>query len=128
MNKKEFIMFVMASGIAALVNFLTRIVFNIWLSFELSVVLAFFAGLTTAYALTRFFVFNAQKVSIVSSGIKFTIVNIVALFQTYFISVYLYYWMENNIDFIFNREFAHLVGISCPVITSYIGHKYYSFR
>lgn len=118
----------MASGIAALVNFLTRIVFNIWLSFELSVVLAFFAGLTTAYALTRFFVFNAQKVSIVSSGIKFTIVNIVALFQTYFISVYLYYWMENNIDFIFNREFAHLVGISCPVITSYIGHKYYSFR
>ena len=48
MNKKEFIMFVAAGGFAALVNFLSRIVFNIWLSFETSVVLAYLVGMVTA--------------------------------------------------------------------------------
>ena len=128
MNKKEFIMFVAAGGFAALVNFLSRIAFNIWLSFETSVVLAYLVGMVTAYLLTKFFVFDAKNVSVVSSSIKFTIVNILAVIQTYFISVYLYYWLENNIDFMFNKEFAHFVGIAFPVITSYIGHKYFSFK
>ena len=89
-------MFVAAGGFAALVNFLSRIAFNIWLSFETSVVLAYLVGMVTAYLLTKFFVFDAKNVSVVSSSIKFTIVNILAVIQTYFISVYLYYWLEKK--------------------------------
>lgn len=128
MNKKEFILFVAAGGFAALVNFVSRIIFNFWFSFEVSVVLAYLIGMITAYILTKFFVFKAKSVGLVSSSIKFTIVNILAVLQTYFISVYLYYWLNNNINFDYNKEVAHFVGIAFPVITSYIGHKYYSFK
>ena len=128
MNKKEFILFVAAGGFAALVNFVSRIIFNFWFSFEVSVVLAYLIGMITAYILTKIFVFKAKSVGLVSSSIKFTIVNILAVLQTYFISVYLYYWLNNNINFDDNKEIAHFVGIAFPVITSYIGHKYYSFK
>ena len=128
MNKKEFILFVAAGGFAALVNFVSRISFNFLFSFEVSVVLAYLIGMITAYILTKIFVFKAKSVGLVSSSIKFTIVNILAVLQTYFISVYLYYWLNNNINFDYNKEVAHFVGIAFPVITSYIGHKYYSFK
>ena len=128
MNKKEFILFVAAGGFAALGNFVSRIIFNFWFSFEVSVVLAYLIGMITAYILTKIFVFKAKSVGLVSSSIKFTIVNILAVLQTYFISVYLYYWLNNNINFDYNKEIAHFVGIAFPVITSYIGHKYYSFK
>jgi len=128
MNKKEFILFVAAGGFAALVNFVSRIIFNFWFSFEVSVVLAYLIGMITAYILTKIFVFKAKSVGLVSSSIKFTIVNILAVLQTYFISVYLYYWLNNNINFDYNKEIAHFVGIAFPVITSYIGHKYFSFK
>ena len=128
MNKKEFILFVAAGGFAALVNFVSRIIFNFWFSFEVSVVLAYLIGMITAYILTKIFVFKAKSVGLVSSSIKFTIVNILAVLQTYFISVYLYYWLNNNINFDYNKEIAHFLGIAFPVITSYIGHKYYSFK
>lgn len=128
MNKKEFILFVAAGGFAALVNFVSRIIFNFWFSFEVSVVLAYLIGMITAYILTKIFVFKAKSVGLISSSIKFTIVNILAVLQTYFISVYLYYWLNNNINFDYNKEVAHFVGIAFPVITSYIGHKYYSFK
>ena len=128
MNKKEFILFVAAGGFAALVNFVSRIIFNFLFSFEVSVVLAYLIGMITAYILTKIFVFKAKSVGLVSSSIKFTIVNILAVLQTYFISVYLYYWLNNNINFDYNKEVAHFVGIAFPVITSYIGHKYYSFK
>jgi putative flippase GtrA len=128
MNKKEFILFVAAGGFAALVNFVSRIIFNFWFSFEVSVVLAYLIGMITAYILTKIFVFKAKSVGLVSSSIKFTIVNILAVLQTYFISVYLYYWLNNNINFDYNKEIAHFVGIAFPIITSYIGHKYYSFK
>ena len=128
MNKKEFILFVAAGGFAALVNFVSRIIFNFWFSFEVSIVLAYLIGMITAYILTKIFVFKAKSVGLVSSSIKFTIVNILAVLQTYFISVYLYYWLNNNINFDYNKEVAHFVGIAFLVITSYIGHKYYSFK
>ena len=117
-----------AGGFAALVNFVSRIIFNFWFSFEVSVVLAYLIGMITAYILTKIFVFKAKSVGLVSSSIKFTIVNILAVLQTYFISVYLYYWLNNNINFDYNKEIAHFVGIEFPVITSYIGHKYFSFK
>ena len=101
-----------AGGFAALVNFVSRIIFNFWFSFEVSVVLAYLIGMITAYILTKIFVFKAKSVGLVSSSIKFTIVNILAVLQTYFISVYLYYWLNNNINFDYNKEIAHFVGIA----------------
>lgn len=123
----DFILFVVAGGTAAFVNFISRIFLNNLFSFEVSIVIAYVFGMITAYFLTRFFVFKSN-VNVASSSLKFVIVNIFAVVQTYFISVYLYIFLCDFSFLPFQKEISHFVGISFPVFTSYIGHKYWSFK
>ena len=125
---KQFILFVVAGGIAALGNFCSRIVINQWLDFNISVVIAYCIGMFIAYTLSRIFVFTERKTSVLSSSVKFVLVNVVAVIQTYFISVYLNMFLQAHIDWSYTEEIAHAVGIVVPVITSFIGHKYFSFK
>lgn len=125
---KQFILFVVAGGIAALGNFCSRIVINQWLDFNISVVLAYCIGMFIAYTLSRIFVFTERKTSVLSSSFKFVLVNVIAVIQTYFISVYLNMFLQAHIDWSYTEEIAHAVGIVVPVITSFIGHKYFSFK
>ena len=122
----QFVIFLFTGGIAAMVNFISRIILNFWLSFELSIVLAYMLGMIVAYILFRKVVFK-KEVSILKSSIKFVIVNIVGIVLTYYVSVGVYALIK-DFDLIFNREIAHFIGISVPAITSFIGHKYFSFR
>lgn len=66
--------------------------------------------------------------SIISSSIRFVFVNIVAIIQTYYVSIYLHLLLDKYTDWNYSREIAHFCGICVPVITSYYGHKYFSFR
>ena len=53
--KRQFVVFIVTGGVAALVNFLSRILFNQWLSFSSSVILAYLCGMVTAYVLAKSF-------------------------------------------------------------------------
>lgn len=123
---REFINFVIVGGFAALVNFLSRILLNFILSYQISIVLAYCIGLITAYVLSKKFVFKSD-VNVTSSLFKFTLVNVFAVLQTYLVSVYLNMYLESK-GVPYSKEIAHFVGISVPVISSYFGHKYFSFR
>ena len=126
-TSKQFLYFIISGGIAALVNFFSRIALNFIFSYEVSIVLAYCFGMLTAYILTRKYVFLSNA-NIVKSAVKFIIVNLIAVLQTYFISVYLNRYFESiNFNF-YSKELAHMVGIIVPVFTSYVGHKYYSFK
>jgi len=46
---KEFLRFLFAGGISAIVNFLSRIIFNLWFDVSVAVYLAFILGLVTAF-------------------------------------------------------------------------------
>ena len=125
---KKFSTFIVVGAIAAIVNFLSRLILNQWLSFEYSIIVAFFLGLFTGYVLSRKFVFFETDSSIIPSCIKFVVVNIVAIIQTYYVSIYLHLLLDKYTDWSYSREMAHFCGICVPVITSYYGHKYFSFR
>lgn len=124
----EFSLFLFAGGTAAIVNFLSRIVLNTFCNFKIAVVIAYILGMVTAYVLSRLFVFKDQRKNITTSSIKFILVNIVAVLQTYYISVYLYTYLDNEYNLFCAKEVAHAIGIIVPVITSYFGHKYFSFK
>ena len=124
---KKFSTFIVVGAVAAAVNFVSRIILNLWFSFEYSVVISYFLGLITCYVLSRKFVFLTDS-SIISSSIRFVFVNIVAIIQTYYVSIYLYLLLDKYTDWSYIREMAHFCGICVPVITSYYGHKYFSFR
>lgn len=125
---RQFLTFVLTGGLAALVNFGSRILYNRWLDFSSAVVLAYLTGMVTAFLLARAFVFTQGTQSVQRSALFFVLVNGVAVLQTWAISMGLYYLLplagvERHVP-----EIAHAVGVVVPVFTSYLGHKKYSFR
>ena len=126
---RQFVIFLVTGGLAAAVNFGSRIVYNQWVGFSVAVVLAYLTGMVTAFALARYFVFTESSQSMQRSALWFVVVNIVAVIQTWVISMLLAYYLLPRMGFArFIPEIAHAVGVVVPVFTSYLGHKRFSFK
>jgi putative flippase GtrA len=126
---KEFISFLITGGIAAAVNFLSRIFYNQYCSFSSSVMYAYLTGMITAFILARIFVFKKSTQSVQHSAIIFSLVNVVAAAQTWLISMGLNYYLLPMMGVTnYVPEISSAVGIAFPVFTSYIGHKHWSFK
>ena len=127
---KEFILFLVFSGFAAVVNFGSRIVFSIWLNYVVAIILAYLCGMITAFVLNKFFVFNKRAADKTPRqfGI-FVIVNLLAVAQTLLFSLLFRNVILPGLNFTFYPdEVAHLIGVGIPVFTSFLGHKYFSFK
>lgn len=125
----EFIKFVMVSGFAAVVNFTARIIVNNFTGYTAAIVIAFIFGLSTAFILNKIWVFPKGDRDVRKEFAKFTIVNLLALPQTLIVSLFLAFCLFPYINFTYHpKEVAHIVGIGFPVFTSYLGHKYFSFK
>lgn len=125
----EFVQFLLVGGLAALVNFISRIVINQFVSYRLAVVLAYPVGMLTAFILSKIYVFEKSGRHHLHELRDFTIVNVLAAAQVWFISVGLAEYLFPAINYHFYApEVAHIIGLGVPAITSYFGHKYFSFR
>lgn len=128
-DKKEFLQFLLVGGIAAAVNFVTRIAFSEFVSFRVSIVLAYLVGMITAFILSKLYVFDVSGRHYLQELKDFSIVNIFAVIQVWIISVGLAEFLLPAIHYTFYpEELAHITGLMIPAITSYFGHKYFSFR
>jgi putative flippase GtrA len=126
---KNFLLFLLTGGFAAAVNWTSRIVYNLWMPYSAAIVVAYITGMITAFVLARTFVFTESKQSAHHSAFFFTLVNLVAVVQTWAVSVGLAYYVFPKLGMTWHdRDIAHLVGVVVPVFTSYIGHKKFSFR
>lgn len=126
---RQFLLFLLTGGTAAAVNFGSRIMYSFWLDFSVAIILAYVTGMVTAFLLTKLFVFKASQQALHRSAMYFILVNIVAIFQTWLISMGLVYYILPAMGVTtFLQEIAHAVGVAVPVFTSYIGHKRWSFR
>lgn len=128
-DSKEFLRFLFAGGIAAIVNFLTRIFFNLWFDFSTSVFLAFVAGIITAFFLKKEFVFAKGSQPILYSIGFFILVNIIGFLQTLAVTMGCFHYVLPYLGIVkMTHEISHALGLIAPIITSYIGHKKLSFR
>jgi len=126
---RQFLVFLLTGGTAAAVNFVSRIVYSNWLGFSSAVILAYMTGMVTAFVLAKLFVFRESQQSVHRSAMFFVLVNLVAILQTWAISVGLAFYVLPSMGVtLYAREIAHAVGVAVPVFTSYIGHKRWSFR
>lgn len=129
MKDRTFIYFLVAGGVAAVVNIAARYVINKFTYFEVAVVVAYMIGLLTAYILCRLFVFGPSGRSRSSELHRFVVVNIGALFVVWVVSVGLARVIFPALNFTWHAEdIAHVTGVLAPAIVSFFGHKYYSFR
>lgn len=126
---REFALFIVTGGVAALVNFGSRMLYSRWVDLPLAVVLAYLTGMVTAFVLARALVFRNSTEPTPRSAMYFALVNVVAVLQTLAVTLLLARWLLPAMGVQrFVPEIAHAVGVVLPVFSSYIGHKKWSFR
>lgn len=126
---RQFLIFLLTGATAAAVNFGSRIFYNQWLDFSSAVIVAYLTGMLTAFFLAKIFVFKSSQQTLQRSAVFFILVNLVAVAQTWAISMGLAYYLLPALSInLFAPEIAHAVGVAVPVFTSYIGHKRWSFK
>lgn len=128
MEGARFVRFMLTGGVAALVNLISRYLLNPLMSFGSAVAVAYLLGMVTAYALGRAFVFERSGRSVADEFWRFTVVNAFAAAQVWVISVGLGEYAFPALAFKWHPlDVAHLIGVSVPVFTSYLGHRHFSF-
>lgn len=127
--RSQFALFILVGGTAAVVNFGSRILFSMWTSYAVAIILAYLLGMATAFCLNRLYVFRETTTALHHQMAWFVVVNMLAVLQTLAISLLLVRWLLPGIGWTWQPELcAHAVGVIVPVLTSYIGHKKFSFR
>ncbi len=127
--RTEFMQFLLVGGFAAVVNFFCRIALSELMSFRWAVFIAYLFGMLTAFLLSKYLVFEKSGKHHLHELRDFTIVNILAVIQVWLISVGLAEYLFPAIEYdFFANELAHFIGLMVPAITSYLGHKHFSFK
>lgn len=125
----QFLRFLAAGGLAAAANILSRIGFSHWFALPVAVVLAYLVGMAVAFVLMRSYVFPPGRAGLHRQIVVFALVNIAAVIQTLVVTLLLadvvlpWVGVRSRVDLI-----AHVIGVGVPIVTSFIGHKRWSFR
>jgi putative flippase GtrA len=124
-----FVRFLLAGGSAAAVNVAARLLFSLVLPYAAAIVAAYLAGMAAAYLLNRLLVFGAGDRGLTGEVAAFALVNLAGVAQTLGVSLLLARWLLPWIGVHDQAEtLAHIVGVTVPVASSYVGHKYWTFR
>lgn len=124
----QFFRFVLAGGVAAAANIVSRLWLSAFIRFDAAVIAAYLVGMLTAFTLNRQFVFDRSDRRVHSEMMRFVLVNLVALVQVWVISVGLAEWVFPLVGLTWHAELiAHVIGVLSPVVASYLGHKYFTF-
>ena len=129
MFRYRFFRFLLAGGVAALMNMGSRYLLSFWLPYSAAIVLAFFVGLSCGFLLSRQFVFDPTSRSRGSQLGWFVAINLAALLQVWAVSLLLAEWVlpALGVD-TYRYDLAHVIGVLTPVATSYFAHKHLTFR
>ena len=127
--KIQFIIFSLTGAVAAGINFYSRIIISQWYSYSYSIIFSYFIGMFSFYILARMFVFRDSKQKTSRSVFFFIIINLVAIIQIWLVSNFLllYFFPWTNMGF-YVEEISHAIGLVFPIITSFYGHKFLSFK
>jgi len=126
---RQFVYFVLTGGLAACVNFFSRILLSIWLPYSSAIIVAYLFGMTTAFVLNKLLVFRDANNALHHQVFWFCIVNLAAVLQTLAVSLLLVDIAFPRLGFRWHPEtVAHGIGVLVPVVVSFLGHKHLTFR
>jgi putative flippase GtrA len=126
---KQFLAFLLTGGLAAIANFSSRIFYSKYCDFSTAIIFAYITGMICAFILAKFFVFTRGQQALHKSILLFTLVNLAGILQTWVVSMGLDLFVLPTLGVQnYKQDIAHAIGISVPVFTSFLGHKFYSFK
>ena len=124
---RQYAVFLVVGGVAALLHWASRIALSFWLPFEVAVFLSYFIGLVTAFLLNRQYVFPRTNLALRVQVQRFILVNLIAMPIVWITAVALYdvfWWVTDN----WVREaVSHGLAVTVPAITSFIAYKFFAF-
>lgn len=88
-QSRQFLLFLVMGGLAALVNFFSRMAFSHWMHYTLAIILAYLYGMINAFILNRLFVFRHAVNQLHHQVFWFMALNFFALAQTLLVSLLL---------------------------------------
>jgi putative flippase GtrA len=126
----QFTAYLVSGGIAALFNICSRVLLGFVLSYEVAIVLAYGVGMAVAFTIMRALVFQPPAASSKRAQlVRFSIVNLLGLLQTLLVSELVADWVAPALGFPEHAELiGHGLGVGVPIVSSYFGHEYFSFR
>lgn len=126
----EFARFLAAGGVAALTNLGVRWLIDFALPFEAAVALAYLAGMVVAFLLFQRAIFRVSgRGGTGRSIVRFSAVNAAGFLIALGVSSAMARVVLPALGWSFHPyETAHLAGVAAPALSSYFGHKYWTFR
>lgn len=126
---RQFLHFLIAGGIAAVVNFGVGLLLSGWLPLYGDIVMGYLAGMLTAFFLFEKNVFGEHRESRSKSVRIFIVVNILGLFQTWIVYALLKDYVFPLVHYhLYPAEMARAIAIIVPTLTSFLGHKFFTFK
>lgn len=125
MNTKEIFKFLISGALAAGVNFGSRFIFSTFMEFQCAVISAYLVGMAIAFWLFRTRVFKDGRTNIRQATFRFLVVNIFGMLLIWTASAFVLQVIGVSA---INEAIAHLFGISFTTVTSYFGHRFYTFK
>ena len=125
---KQFLLFLFVGGLAALLNWLSRIIFSYWLQFSYAVMFAYGVGVTVAFILNSIFVFKCSVEPLKNQIISFAIINLAFLPVVWFSSIMLNNYLI-SLNFIkYPKETAHGLAVCLPSLVTFLLYKFFAFK
>lgn len=125
----QFVWFFAAACLSAAVNFCARYALDPLLGYSAAIVLAYLIGMAVSFLLYQRRVFASSGKALGQELSWFLLINIAGLLQTLVFSVAIYQWCMPLVGWQWHgKEIAHLIGMAIPMFSSFLGHKYLTFK
>ena len=127
-HARQFSLFLASGGVAAACNWGSRFFFSLFMPFEAAVAVAYLVGMTVAFVLMRKVFGGGARAAAPQAG-RFALVNAAAFAQTWIVSVAMVRWVLPALGVHEHAEaIGHFVGVATPAVSSYFGHRLFTFR
>lgn len=128
----QFLRYFGSAFVALCVNLISRIFYELFFSFGLSVALGYVSGHFVNFAISQKYIFPKDKYkSTKIAFVKFSLVACVGLFVQTFIAIVAINALQGanvGISLELQKLMAHICGIGASFICNFLGHKFFSFR
>jgi putative flippase GtrA len=126
---RQFGRFLLAGGIAALANWLSRFIFNLFMTYAEAIVAAYALGMAVAFVLNKHYVFPYSRRPVAAEMSFFALFNLAA-FPIVWVIAYLL--GERLLPGLLPRQLALALGHGCavavPALINFVLHKLITFR
>lgn len=125
---KQFLLFLIAGSLAAILHWAARLILSIWLPFIWAVAFAYLWGIIIGFMLNSFLVFPLSLKARHIQARDFILVNLFFLPLVWSASVQINELLKVYGVITHSEEIAHALAIPLPMLATFIIYKFFAFK